>query len=123
MNCGSYYYGRKREYFIVPLRKNEFTEIEGASLGEVREWLKEEYKKRNIRVSSYPSGISPEKALEKTIENQWKELTMFNPNRTKIYDIPIEFSRREISDDEVESDNRLMKKIEKFKECKVIVSR
>ncbi len=121
LNCGSYYSGRKREYFIVPLRKNEFIEIEGTSLGEIREWLKEEYKKRNIEILSYPLGISPERALEKTIENQWKELTMFNPNKTKICDIPIEFSRREIGNDEVESENRFIREIAKLKEYRRIV--
>lgn len=109
----------KRKYLIIPLNKNEFTEINGTSLGEVRKELLDLYKRQGMKVSCYPIGMGcPEKALEKTIEEQWKKLALFNPNKNLICEIPIETSERNIPPERIERLEKFGKILDEFEQLR-----
>ncbi len=109
LNCGSSeFMQKKKEYFIASLRKNEFVEVKGKGFEEVKKELFRLYEENEIRVFSYPADAeSPEKALEKTIKEQWGKLSLFNPDKNLIHEIPIEVSRRIIPQERIKREEQL----------------
>lgn len=119
LSTGGRYFNEfhKRDYFIVPLKEREFKVLGGRSLGEVKKEIKELYEQEGMKVFCYPIGLgSPEKALEKTIEEQWKKLALFHPNKNLILDIPIEVSERDISKERIEMLEQLGKNLRELEE-------
>jgi len=107
---GSYFNEFHRDYFIVPLKENEFRILRGEILGEVREEIKNLHKQMSFSVHA------TQERIEREIQEQWKRLTLFHPGNPKIYEIPIESTRRNISLEEIKRQEQLGKTLRELEE-------
>lgn len=108
---------KRNEYFIVPLRNNELVEINGTSLADVKRGVKKIHKEHNVLRPTYVvingKWRGYDYVLDKLVEEQWNHLEAFDRlMKNKIHEIPIEITRREISDGEVKDNQKFFDSIE-----------
>jgi len=99
-----YYLGEKRDYFIVPLAKDEFTKLRSTTLKDVKKEIKNLYKEMKLSSNS----------LNKAIEEQYGHLKVFDNLDLKIHNIPIETTVIEISQETVSNKKNLIEKLQKL---------
>lgn len=100
----------KRDYFLIALRKYEFTEIKGLTLAAVKKGIERYYK--NAKSLNHDEKISS--ALESIIEEYWRHLEAFDTliNKNDISKLPVEFTQRKITQEEVEKERKFQKEID-----------
>ncbi len=107
---GGYSGGKELEYFITGLKKKEFTKIQGITLGEVKKGVKDIYEEHGINY------MRLDKPLDETIEEQYRNLEAFNIlfSNKMICKIPIETTKRKISEKEIDLQREYPEKMRKY---------